>query len=433
MQKSIKTNLTMISENPSKTMNTETKPKVSVIIPVWNTGSYISKCVESLRRQTLQEIEMIFVDDCGTDCSMEIVRAASKEDSRIKIIKNPTNSGAGPSRNAGIREASGEYLSFIDSDDYIEDDFLETLFLLAAKEDLDIVKGTCIMKNMDGSIVPSRQDLNDIIKKGLEKGKPLYAIFKYNHHGALFRSSFIKENNVWYGSSARSQDDTFLLRACSRTNRFNIADDAYYYFCERADSAMHRENASSLEGSLLSVSERVDEVILNLLDDPESMPYLTTVFKNAVREYERYAQTADMETETKDYLRKLRLEMLRIPFCDQMAKRSFSLYMLKEEGVGLPCEPYRLPWEYIAPPEAYARLIAIWQETFEQYPTVRKKGIRDFSALIKQAKESSSYYKDHHRTGCDAVKKSIRRIPFNLRGYMAFDQAKRIAKQIIRR
>ena len=102
-------------------MTIEKTPKilVSVIVPVWNPGPGISRCIESLQNQTLNEIEMIFVDDCGTDDSMDKVRAAAAEDTRIRIIVNEENIGAGPSRNKGIEAARGEYLSFVDPDDYV--------------------------------------------------------------------------------------------------------------------------------------------------------------------------------------------------------------------------------------------------------------------------------------------------------------------------
>ena len=107
--------------------NNEITPKVSIIIPVWNPGPGIRRCVESLRGQTLEDIEMIFVDDCGTDNAMDVVHAAAKEDPRIRIIENPENLGPGISRNKGIKEARGEYLSFVDADDYVNTVFLERL------------------------------------------------------------------------------------------------------------------------------------------------------------------------------------------------------------------------------------------------------------------------------------------------------------------
>ena len=99
--------------------------KVSVIVPVYNPGNGIRKCIQSLRDQTLKEIEILFVDDCGTDHSMSLVEKAAGIDRRIRIIRNEKNSGAGPSRNRGINEAAGKYLSFIDPDDYVFPDFLE--------------------------------------------------------------------------------------------------------------------------------------------------------------------------------------------------------------------------------------------------------------------------------------------------------------------
>ena len=103
-------------------------PKISVIIPVYNAGDGIKKCLDSLEKQTLKEVEFIFIDDCGTDQSMEIIEKAAAVDKRIRIIRNPYNIGAGNSRNVGIENATGEYLSFVDPDDYIEYNFLQLLY-----------------------------------------------------------------------------------------------------------------------------------------------------------------------------------------------------------------------------------------------------------------------------------------------------------------
>ena len=114
-------------EHPENGRISANAPKVSVIVPVFNPGPDFDRCLESLRGQTLADIEMIFVDDCGTDGAMEQVRAAAGEDPRIRIIANPENLGPGLSRNAGIEAARGEYISFVDADDHISPDFLELL------------------------------------------------------------------------------------------------------------------------------------------------------------------------------------------------------------------------------------------------------------------------------------------------------------------
>ena len=148
-------------------------PKVSVIVPVWNPGPGISRCVESLRGQTLEDIEMIFVDDCGTDGAMDVVRAAAMEDLRIVILENSENLGPGISRNNGIDVARGEYLAFIDADDYLNPVFLERLYTKAITDKLDIVKGKIVYEKEDGTIA-NHLELNETIRKGLDLDKPLY-------------------------------------------------------------------------------------------------------------------------------------------------------------------------------------------------------------------------------------------------------------------
>ena len=103
-----------------------------------------------MRSQTLANIELIFVDDRGDDGSMEVVGRHAAADDLIRILRNPENLGAGPSRNAGIEAARGEYLSFIDPDDFVAPDFLQLLYEKAAETGADIVKGSrSILKDGD--------------------------------------------------------------------------------------------------------------------------------------------------------------------------------------------------------------------------------------------------------------------------------------------
>ena len=115
------------------------KIKVSVIIPVYNTGKFLEKCLESVVNQSLKEIEIICVNDGSTDNSLEILQYFSKKDSRIVVI-NQKNKGATPSRNRGLGLSSGKYLYFIDSDDYLEErTMLEEIYNKSEKNNLDMV------------------------------------------------------------------------------------------------------------------------------------------------------------------------------------------------------------------------------------------------------------------------------------------------------
>lgn len=100
---------------------------VSVIIPVYNTDKYLSYCLDSLIKQTIKKIEIICVNDCSSDKSREIIKEYSLKDKRIILIDNKIKHGAGISRNIGLNIARGEYVFFMDSDDYISSNFLEEL------------------------------------------------------------------------------------------------------------------------------------------------------------------------------------------------------------------------------------------------------------------------------------------------------------------
>ena len=107
--------------------------KISVILPVYNVEPWIGDCIESLKKQRQDGLEFIFVDDCSTDNSIGVVEDWAAKDNRVRIIHNKENIGQGPSRNRGIEIARGEYLSFIDPDDWVCDVFYEKLSI--KKED----------------------------------------------------------------------------------------------------------------------------------------------------------------------------------------------------------------------------------------------------------------------------------------------------------
>ncbi|EPT8590449.1 glycosyltransferase family 2 protein [Campylobacter jejuni] len=105
-------------------------PKISIIIPTYNVEKYIARALESCINQTFKDIEIIVVDDCGNDKSIEIAKEYAKKDARIKIIHNKTNLGTFAARNNGVKHSNSEYLMFLDPDDYLELDACEKLILL---------------------------------------------------------------------------------------------------------------------------------------------------------------------------------------------------------------------------------------------------------------------------------------------------------------
>ena len=117
--------------------------KISVIIPVYNVEEYIERCIQSILSQTLQDFEIVVVNDASPDNSMDIVRKYAKSDNRIKIFENTQNCGLMWTRKEGIARASGDYFMFCDSDDYLQENALEVLYNAALCNEADIVIGRC--------------------------------------------------------------------------------------------------------------------------------------------------------------------------------------------------------------------------------------------------------------------------------------------------
>lgn len=361
-------------------------PKVSVILPVWNPGPGISRCIESLRNQTLKEIEMIFVDDCGTDDSMEIVWAAAAVDARIRVIENDENIGAGPSRNKGIEAAAGEYLSFIDSDDYVKVDFLELLYHEAIKQSFDIVKGSRFIQTRDNVIISPRANLNSMLKSGLKEGKPLYLLFTHEHQSAIYKRELLLAHNAFYGSSARAQDITFLLKVCSQATSFSLIDQAHYYLCERSGSAMHTLDEKKIQGILLSVHEQVDYVLEHLLHDKWIQERMKNRFFYAIKDIRRQFDVPDSTPYLKNAAQKLHSEWIRLPFHQNLEKIFFPLRALQVYEVLLPTEPIYLPGKCDKLSIRYSQLVGVWVDFYLANPEERRFCQKDLIGIIICAK-----------------------------------------------
>ena len=128
-------------------------PTVSVIMPVYNVAPYLRQCMDSVVNQTLHDIEIICVNDCGTDNRMQIVNQFAKKDTRIKVINNPHNMGIADTRNVGLNAATAPYIMWCDPDDWMQPDMCEKMYNAITKNKSDIaVCGTNVVYETDNKI-----------------------------------------------------------------------------------------------------------------------------------------------------------------------------------------------------------------------------------------------------------------------------------------
>ena len=205
-------------------------PKVSVIIPVYNAEQFLEKCITSITGQTLQDIEIICVDDGSPDNSLQILKQLQEKDSRI-VVLSQENGGAGAARNNGLRHARGEYLSFLDADDFFEPNMLEEAVAAADQYTADFVVFNSNQYHMDKDSfveVPWVLRMKDI---------PPYMPFTYRQltdnvfktfvgwaWDKLYRRSFVLEHDLWFQEQRTTNDMLFVFSALVVAKRIAIVN-----------------------------------------------------------------------------------------------------------------------------------------------------------------------------------------------------------------
>ncbi len=190
--------------------------KVSVIVPIYNTAKYLENCLNSIVNQTHRELEIILVDDGSTDESGKIADTYAKKDQRIKVI-HQKNAGQSAARNHGIKESTGDYLSFVDSDDQIEPVFYSTLLKLYKDNTSVAVCGHQYRRLKDNSSKNLYQ--SPLKPRGKNETKKAYIIKllvkdgrMYSCNNKLFKKEYIKDNNILFDTNINFAEDTkFVL------------------------------------------------------------------------------------------------------------------------------------------------------------------------------------------------------------------------------
>jgi glycosyltransferase involved in cell wall biosynthesis len=234
-------------------------PKVSVIIPIYNVEKYLSRCLDSVCNQTLSDIEIICINDCSPDNSIDILNNRAKTDNRIKVIDFKQNQGVSVARNTGIEAATGEYIAFVDPDDYIDLDFYEKLYNKAIEENADIAKGDLKEILVDNSI--KTYGINKQINQHNDK-----VIFRYSFTTAIYINKNIKKYNIRFNNKLNYAEDLlFLSDNIKIANKVKVVDNIFYYYDRREDSA----DSDILDGKKIKSACDAFKNILNNLNSIE--------------------------------------------------------------------------------------------------------------------------------------------------------------------
>lgn len=210
------------------------KPKISVIVPAYNVEKYIERCLTFLCNQTLDEIEIIVINDGSIDRTEDIVSVFLKFDSRIKLISQ-SNQKQGAARNRGLEIAKGEYISFVDADDWVSIDYFEKLYLAITKYNADVAASSILREKKGGT----RKIITYNEYKFYDDKNLISDLMLKKHLGVttyLIKSDIIKdlrfEENVFY------EDPGYLIRMLLKINTLVCVPDIYYYYFSNPKSTM---------------------------------------------------------------------------------------------------------------------------------------------------------------------------------------------------
>ena len=276
--------------------------KVSIIVPVYNTEKYLEKCVNSLTGQTYKNLEIILVDDGSKDASGSICDELAKADARIKVI-HKENGGLVSSWKRGVEESCGEYLCFVDSDDWVDTVMVEEMAACLTGEEREIVASDYIIERDNGSSqyvfqklspgIYSREDIESkVIPKLLGKESRYVTISRCMK---LIGRTLIEDNKIYSKPDiVMGEDTTIMLPALIDCQRLVIMDHkAYYHYLYVQESMVHKYNARLYENiqQLIMVTNQIvaDKFTGEELTerkkqvDQESVFWLFLVLKNEAR------------------------------------------------------------------------------------------------------------------------------------------------------
>lgn len=243
-------------------------PKISVIIPVYNAEKYIGKCLENILLQTMVDFEVILINDGSQDSSAHICNDIAKRDNRV-IVLNQENMGPSIARNKGIEKATGEYIVFIDSDDYVEKDFLEVL-LGEMDEECDwVLCGYEREYNNQENLIHKLCHQCKVISlhSEYEKRKFLFKnLFKYVINwelwGKCFRSSIIKENDIRLPENINFAEDLYFCTLYALyANKIKCIPYIGYHYVESEGSIMGKSYDMVRANEMISLVSRLENEI----------------------------------------------------------------------------------------------------------------------------------------------------------------------------
>lgn len=232
--------------------------KVSVIVPIYNVEKYLKKCIDSILNQKYQNFEIILIDDCSTDNSLKIAeKYAIDYFERISLLIHNENRGLAATRNTGLKSATGKWITFIDSDDWIDYNYLKVMIEIAENDNADIV-ACSYYHAWDSGRTAEINPFGSLSTHSSQEEK--VALMRNHACMRLYRKQFLDIHQLTFPENiARAEDMGFTIPLMTRTKRISIVNKPLYYYYQRVNSISN--NNKSLDTSFYKLA--FDELVKN--------------------------------------------------------------------------------------------------------------------------------------------------------------------------
>lgn len=225
------------------------KHKVSIIVPVYNAENFLDKGIESLLEQTYDNIEIVLINDGSKDSSLKIMKRWNKKHpDKIKVFSH-TNRGVGKTRNRGIEVSTGEYITFVDADDYLEKDFVEQMMAKIANNDIIVSGYKKISSNGDVQFIQS-----------LKEGSNWSKFRQVTVWSKIYKKELLVKNNIRYTDLKIAEDILFAMTTYTKTKKIYSTSYVGYVNVENSHSATHN-NQLRIDNDMLKVLNMIDSEI----------------------------------------------------------------------------------------------------------------------------------------------------------------------------
>lgn len=251
--------------------------KISVVIPVYNVEKYLANCLDSVLNQTLEDIEVICVNDGSKDNSAAILEEYARKDKRIQIVNKP-NGGLSSARNKGLEFVQGDFVAFLDSDDWVAPDFYEKLYNQAVLNYADVAIGKTRYYFSEDDIRENEWVNQYVFASGSEIVTEIedrqHIIYSCACWNKIYKTSLIKDNNLKFEEKLYIEDVPFTFAVSMLANKFVLVKDASMYYRQQQDSIMSKARTSRIPFDIFKIYEACEKILNEVeISDFERLSY----------------------------------------------------------------------------------------------------------------------------------------------------------------